>query len=129
MIRGLEFSVPRPHSPAEGERGWRRNQSRLGDEASRKSQKDRVWGASGWWTRGDSGTRSGHGSPALSPGLACGSHLFPGLHLQSETGDSLRSVSCWSQLTQPKEGRRSLEVLAIRLKGGARQSGGTEPFP
>ena len=32
------------------------------------------------------------------------SYLLPVLHLQSETGDSLRSLSCWSQLTQLKEG-------------------------
>lgn len=56
--------------------------------------------------------------PHAFPRPCLGSHPFPGLHLQSETSDSLRLVSCWSQLTQLKEGRRSLEVLAGRLKRG-----------
>ena len=38
---------------------------------------------------------------ALPVGL---SHLLPVLRLQSENGDSLRSLSCWSQLIQLKEG-------------------------
>ena len=92
------------------------NQSCLCNEASIKTQKNRVWRASGWWTREDwvvCCPWRGHGSLApLSHTLACAflpsscCWLYPFMINQwsSKQNISLSSMSPASKLIEPEEG-------------------------